>query len=147
MAPSTDTCNNTSIHTVHSHILQIQLCVWRRLEHCFNLQSKEETALNSLCGLPYGLDLSSTLPIKRWLGGGTKSLTARQQDPNLALFTPNPPPAPQKTHLHQPPWKSLRATVLCNSQAQLLDVKKSHNQCRFGHIISIAYLKTWTRTR
>lgn len=54
--------------------------VWRRWERSCNLQRggerERERALNSLGGLPHSLDLSSGLPIKCWLGGGTKSLTA-----------------------------------------------------------------------
>lgn len=122
--PSTEACIPVLYMCIH--ILQpqpgrhrhIDICVSRDgLAHCFNLQRKEETAVNSHCGLPYGLNLSSTLPIKCWLGGGAESSTTNYCLPRPQLHPIHPFPTLISHALAntppKPPWtfNSLRITI------------------------------------
>lgn len=79
-----DTYKHRNIDTTHNAdgklTLLRQTCSHLCVEHTalsLQFKKKEETAVNRHCGRPYGSNLSTTLPIKGWLGGGAELPTAK----------------------------------------------------------------------
>lgn len=92
---------HTNTETSTQHITQTgnSLCSGRRVVICVSSTllwvcslKKEETAVNRHCGRPYGSNLSTTLPIKGWLGGGAELPAAKYTLPRPQSHPLNPLP-------------------------------------------------------
>lgn len=126
-------------------ILQVSPQDTQIFKCCFDFQRQTGTAVSQCCGLPFGLDFSSTLTIRCGLGGGAPSQTVnhslRRPSPWLVHHKHN---RPAHDPSHTPSLTSLRITATEDFYSSAAVCKNLINKSRV--VKSCSALILWRET-